>query len=65
MKDSERLETTGRCDVKVWSGACEHATYGDIGEKYLCDSCETISSLNHEVSHKGFIHIKGDDDRLS
>jgi hypothetical protein len=50
-----------RCDIKVWSGACEHASYSDLSEKYLCDACGTITGMDHEVSHKGFIHIKGDD----
>jgi hypothetical protein len=65
MTGSERLETTERCDVKVWSGSCEHATYANLSEKYLCDACGTISRLDHEVSHKGFIHIKGDEETVS
>ena len=51
----------GRCDVKVWSGACEHGTYTNMSEKYLCDACGKISRLDHEVSHDGFIHLKGDE----
>jgi len=57
--------TKERCDVKVWSGACEHASYGDLSEKYLCDACGTIASVDHEVSREGFVHIKGDDDSVS
>lgn len=60
MTGSERNDTD-RCDVKVWSGACEHAVYGDLSEKYRCDACGTITRLDHEVSHDGFIHIKGDE----
>jgi hypothetical protein len=65
MTGSERLEGTERCDVKVWSGSCEHVSYENLSEKYLCDACGTISHLDHEVSHMGFYHIKGDDERLS
>lgn len=53
-----------RCDIKVWSGACEHDTYSDLSEKYLCDACGTIAGMEHEVSHEGFVHIKGDDTSL-
>ncbi len=53
MTGSERLERTERCDVKVWSGACEHVSYANLSEKYLCEACGTISRLDHEVSHKG------------
>ena len=54
-----------RCDVKVWSGECEHVSYGDLSEKYLCDFCETIRKTDHEVNHEGFVHIKGDPESLS
>jgi len=57
--------TRERCDIKVWSGACEHKTYSTLGDKYLCDSCGTIATMDHEVSHAGFVHIRGDDDSVS
>ena len=57
--------TKERCDIKVWSGACEHETYSSLSEKYLCDSCGTIAKMDHEVSHEGFVHIKGDEDTVS
>jgi hypothetical protein len=62
--ETRKVPTGDRCDVKVWSGACEHDSYGNPGEKYLCDSCGRISRLDHEISHEGFIHLKGDEDYL-
>lgn len=53
-----------KCDSTIWSGACEHPSRDDRGEKYRCDACGTIGRLEHEVSREGFIHIKGDDDSL-
>ena len=57
--------TNERCDIKVWSGTCEHSSYENIGDKYLCDACGTINSTDHEVSHEGFVHISGDSHALS
>lgn len=57
--------TKERCDVKVWSGACEHSSYERFGDKYLCDVCGTLTDSDHEVSHEGFVHISGDEDMLS
>ena len=52
-----------RCDTKVWSGECSH---GDASGKneYLCVSCGTIRSLDHEVHHEKFPHVSGDTDNL-
>lgn len=57
--------TTERCDVKVWSGVCEHSSYSSLGDKYLCDSCGTISKLDHEVNRDGFVHVSGDEHTMS
>lgn len=56
---------TERCDIKVWSGACEHGSFSDNEEKYLCEACETIPKLDHEVRRDGFVHVSGDTDMLS
>lgn len=62
---NETMDTTAtRCDVRVWSGACEHDVSADMSGKYLCDACGKISRLDHEVSHEGFFHMKGDDSLL-
>src|SRR6185369_8561348 len=37
------------CDVRIWSGDCKHSTYQYSGDKYLCDVCESIPELDHEV----------------
>lgn len=52
--------TEERCDIRVWSGACEDGTDNDTSEKYLCKLCETIPSLDHEVRHEIFPHVSGD-----
>lgn len=57
------VETEGSCDVRVWSGACHHAT-SDDSEKYLCSACEAIAGLDHEVRHEIFPHVSGDYDRM-
>jgi hypothetical protein len=54
-----------KCDTKVWSGKCEHVAYTNLSEKYLCDFCESIPESDHEVSHEGFVHIKGDPEKLA
>ncbi len=61
-KDSPSEE---RCDIHVWSGACDHADFDDSGKRYLCDLCENIAALDHEVSHEIFSHVSGDYDNLS
>lgn len=53
------------CDVKIWSGACEHTTFKDSGDRYLCDICETIPALNHEVRRAAMPYVSGDYDNLS
>ena len=53
-----------RCDIRIWSGTCEHETYSNSGERYLCVTCGTIPDLDHEVRHEIFPHIKGDSDFL-
>ena len=53
------------CDIRVWSGDCEHITTLYSGDKYLCDVCETIPELDHEVRHAAMPYISGDYDRLN
>ncbi|HLO26530.1 MAG TPA: hypothetical protein VK187_10475 [Geobacteraceae bacterium] len=60
-----KKERKEKCDIKVWSGACEHKTYSTLSDKYLCDTCGTIVKIDHEVSHEGFVHIKGDEETVS
>ena len=68
-RDKDKKELTGlsepSCDVRVWSGSCDHSEYTTAGDKYLCASCGTIVGLNHEVHHEVFPHVSGDDDNLS
>ena len=52
------------CDIRVWSGDCEHTTTLYSGDKYLCDVCETIPRLDHEVRRAAMPYISGDYDRL-
>jgi hypothetical protein len=54
----------GRCDIHVWSGACEHGYEDNGGDKYLCPICETIADLDHEVNHDSGSHVSGDYDNL-
>jgi len=54
-----------RCDIHVWSGACDHGEYDDAGSRYLCDLCENIAVLDHEVRHEIFPHVSGDYDNMS
>lgn len=49
-----------RCDVRVWSGACEHTDSATGREEYLCPLCETVADLNHEIRHEIFPHVSGD-----
>ncbi len=58
-------ESGGRCDTKVWSGACEKSDYQDMSDKYLCSACGTINALDHEVRHEVFPLVSGDYDNLS
>ena len=52
------------CDVRVWSGACDHGADSGDAEKYLCSVCEAISGLDHEVRHEIFPHVSGDYERM-
>ena len=54
----------GRCDIRIWSGECVRKTFGDRGEKYLCEQCETIPALDHEVCHDFYSYVSGDYDTL-
>ena len=56
---------TETCATRVWSGACEHAAFSSLSEKYLCDFCETRETMDHEVCREGFVHIQGGDTVLS
>jgi hypothetical protein len=53
------------CDVRVWSGDCEHTTSLYSGDKYLCDICGTISELEHEVRPAPLSYVSGDYHSLS
>lgn len=54
-----------RCDIHVWSGACEHVDIEGSSARYLCDRCETIANLDHEVKHEIFPHVSGDYELMS
>jgi len=54
-----------RCDIHVWSGACDHGEGADTEKRYLCDLCETIPVLDHEVKHEIFPHVSGDYELMS
>lgn len=53
------------CHVRIWSGECEHTTFETIGDKYLCDVCETVKTLNHGVKPAAMPYVSGDYDNLS
>jgi hypothetical protein len=55
----------GSCDVRVWSKECERTTFKESGEKYLCNVCETVPVLNHEVHRAAMPYVSGDYDNLS
>ena len=63
-KELATTETSERCDIKVWSGACDRGPDIDTSEKYLCVHCETIAGLDHEVRHEIFPHVSGDYNRM-
>lgn len=54
-----------RCDIHVWSGACDHGESNDTEKRYLCDLCENIAALDHEVRHEIFPHVSGDYENMS
>lgn len=54
-----------RCDIHVWSGACDHGKDDRSGDRYRCDLCEEIAVLDHEIRHEIFPHVSGDYDNLS
>lgn len=60
-----KSERVGSCDVRVWSGDCEHTTSLYSGDKYLCDICKTIPELDHEVRPATLPYVSGDYDKLS
>ncbi|HXE97124.1 MAG TPA: hypothetical protein VN642_11995 [Dongiaceae bacterium] len=68
MLDTNFSETAGErddfCDVRIWSGDCKHSTYQYIGDKYLCDVCETIPGLDHETRPSIMPYVSGDYDNL-
>jgi hypothetical protein len=70
MLDAKWTPETGRerddfCDIRIWSGDCEHTTNLYSGDKYLCDVCGTIPELEHEVRPAALPYVSGDYDCLS
>ena len=70
MLDTKWTNEAGRerddfCDIKIWSGDCEHTASLNSGDKYLCDVCETIPGLEHEVRPAALPYVSGDYDTLS
>jgi hypothetical protein len=69
LKTGKDLNAVGgsdeRCDIRVWSGSCDHGPGGDKGERYRCELCESIADIDHEVRHEIFPHVSGDYDLLS
>lgn len=60
-----RTTSDDRCDVRIWSGECEHTEYNDLSDKYRCDVCATIPGLNHEVRPATMPYVSGDYNNLS
>lgn len=60
-----RRERTGSCDIRVWSGECDHTLSPNNGEKYLCEICGTVPKLDHEVMPSALCYISGEYDKLS
>jgi hypothetical protein len=61
----EGFSGEGRCDIHVWSGSCDHGENVSAEKRYLCDLCESITVLDHEVRHEIFPHVSGDYELLS
>ncbi len=61
----DRTKRDGSCDIKIWSGDCEHSEYAYIGDKYLCDTCGTIPELDHEVRPATMPYVSGNYNNLS
>lgn len=64
-RKNEPADSSGSCDIKVWTASCQRNEYNSEGDKYLCATCGTIVGLNHEVHHEIFPHVSGDEDNLS
>jgi hypothetical protein len=56
--------STERCDVKIWSGDCDHGK-GYKGDRYLCDTCGVIPDSGHKMVHDMGSYCSGDYDELS
>lgn len=54
-----------RCDIHVWSGACDHGDASKDGERYLCDICGSLAETDHEVKHDIGSYVSGDYKNLS
>lgn len=54
-----------RCDIRVWSAECKHDEATTGGDKYLCRTCETIDTMQHEVRHDFYSYVSGDYHSLS
>jgi hypothetical protein len=52
------------CDVRVWSGDCEHPKSTSTGDRYLCEVCETIGGLDHAVIRAALPYVSGDYTKL-
>jgi len=67
MRSYREVESGGDkegCDIRIWSGSCEHVTEMEGSDTYLCDTCGVIEGLDHEVRHDGYPHVSGDYDSL-
>lgn len=54
-----------RCDIRVWSADCKNEEATTESERYLCRTCGTIDTMEHEVRHDFFSYVSGDYNNLS
>lgn len=52
------------CDIRVWSGECEHPKFSSTGDRFLCEVCESIGGLDHGVMRAAMPYVSGDYTRL-
>ncbi len=53
------------CDIRIWSGSCEHPQSDSNGDKYLCDYCVKIGGIDHVVERAAMPYVSGDYSKLS